>query len=99
MINFSQQGECCVISGRLTQTEVAQLWPKRQQLFTDTTQVIDLSTLEYVDSAGVALLLALIRLNDSNNKGKSEFRKLANPSEQLKQMIELYDLDTFFTQI
>jgi phospholipid transport system transporter-binding protein len=26
-------------------------------------------------------------------------RQLVNPSEQLKKMIELYDLDAFFSQI
>ncbi|WP_282110177.1 STAS domain-containing protein [Shewanella algicola] len=98
MINFNQQEQQCFVSGRLTQVEVKQLWPKRQQLFTDTTQVIDLSALEYVDSAGVALLLALVRLTHSGSKSDSASRQLVNPSEQLKKMIELYDLDAFFSQ-
>ena len=96
MITFNQQEQQCFISGRLTQVEVKQLWPKRQELFTASTQVIDLAALEYVDSAGVALLLAFVRLNHASNQLPSVTCQLVNPSEQLIKMIELYDLDAFF---
>ncbi|MCL1114621.1 MULTISPECIES: STAS domain-containing protein [Shewanella] len=98
MINFNQQEQTCFVSGRLTQVEVKQLWPKRQELFTASTQVIDLAALEYVDSAGVALLLAFVRLSHPSTEEKSGSRQLVNPSEQLVKMIELYDLDAFFSK-
>ncbi|GGB46742.1 STAS domain-containing protein [Shewanella inventionis] len=98
MIKFTQQEQQCFVSGRLTQVEVKQLWPKRQELFTASTQVIDLAALEYVDSAGVALLLALVKLTHPGTEDKSPYRQLVNPSEQLMKMIELYDLDAFFGQ-
>ncbi|MGI2104530.1 STAS domain-containing protein [Shewanella frigidimarina] len=96
MITFNQQDQRCIVSGRLTQDEVKQLWPKRHELFTASTQVVDLSALEYVDSAGVALLLAFIKLHASSSQETSVSRQLVNPSEQLNKMIELYDLDAFF---
>ncbi|GAA0787356.1 MULTISPECIES: STAS domain-containing protein [Pseudomonadati] len=100
MIEFEQQGDICLIKGRLTQDEVIQLWPNRHQLFTESTQVVDLSALTYVDSAGVAMLLALKGLNLSKKDTASEVysRTLIHPAAQLQKMIELYDLDTFFAE-
>ncbi|WP_144211294.1 STAS domain-containing protein [Shewanella donghaensis] len=97
MIEFLQQGESCYIKGQLTQAEVVDLWPNQQQLFTDTTQVLDLSALEYVDSAGVAFLLELICLGNCD-VSKTQPRTLANPSKHLKKLIELYDLESFFVE-
>ncbi|MGX9462409.1 STAS domain-containing protein [Shewanella sp. A14] len=97
MITFNQQDKRCLVSGRLTQDEVKQLWPKRHELFTASTQVVDLSALEYVDSAGLALLLALINVPVSGSKETGVLRQLVNPSEQLKKMSDLYDLDAFFS--
>ena len=96
MITFQQQEQRCLVSGRLTQNEVKQLWPKRHDLFTSSTQVIDLSALEYADSAGIALLIALIKLHVSGSQETTSLRRLVNPSEQLKKIIELYDLSAFF---
>ncbi|WP_137225267.1 MULTISPECIES: lipid asymmetry maintenance protein MlaB [Shewanella] len=96
MITFNQQEQRCIVSGRLTQDEVKQLWPKRHELFTASTQVIDLSSLEYADSAGVALLVAFITLHVSDGHETSVLRQLVNPSDQLKKIIELYDLSAFF---
>ena len=85
MIEFEQQGDICLIKGRLTQDEVIQLWPNRHQLFTESTQVVDLSALTYVDSAGVAMLLALKGLNLSKKDTASEVysRTLIHPAAQL----------------
>lgn len=105
MITFEQQGDTCFIQGQLTQDEVTQLWPNRHQLFTASTQVLDLSALTYADSAGVAMLLAMKGF--PNNEGVTDIieqsvthtpfsRTLINPSAQLQKMIELYDLDAFF---
>jgi phospholipid transport system transporter-binding protein len=99
VITFNQHDQRCIVSGRLTQDEVKRLWPKRHELFTASTQVVDLSALEYVDSAGVALLIALIKLDVASSQQTSALRQLVNPSDQLKKMIELYDLDAFFSQI
>ena len=100
MIEFEQQGDTCLIKGRLTQEEVIQLWPNRHQLFTESTQVVDLSALTYVDSAGVAMLLALKGLNisETNTASTQYSRTLIHPASQLQKMIELYDLDTFFAE-
>ena len=96
MITFNQQEQRCIVSGRLTEDEVKQLWPKRHELFTASTQVIDLSSIEYADSAGVALLVAFIKLHVSGDHETSVLRQLVNPSDQLKKIIELYDLSAFF---
>ena len=89
MIEFEQQGDICLFKGRLTQDEVIQLWPNRHQLFTESTQVVDLSALTYVDSAGVAMLLALKGLNLSKKDTASEVysRTLIHPAAQLQKMI------------
>nr|WP_275975052.1 STAS domain-containing protein [Shewanella gaetbuli] len=89
-----------MLQGRLTQDEVTQLWPNRHQLFTESTQVLDLSALNYVDSAGIAMLLALKKGLAKQKSASNEVnsRLLVNPSTQLTSMIELYDLDAFFTE-
>ncbi|MCL1066835.1 STAS domain-containing protein [Shewanella olleyana] len=97
MIEFLQKADICEIKGQLRQAEVIDLWPKRQQLFTDSTQVLDLSALEYADSAGVAFLLELICLGNCS-KSNTQPRILVNPSEHLKRLIELYDLESFFLE-
>ncbi|ARD23874.1 STAS domain-containing protein [Shewanella japonica] len=97
MIEFLQQGDICEIKGQLRQIEVIDLWSKRQELFTDSTQVLDLSALEYADSAGVAFLLELVSLGKSS-KNTTQPRRLAHPSKHLKRLIELYDLESFFLE-
>ncbi|WP_394130303.1 lipid asymmetry maintenance protein MlaB [Shewanella maritima] len=97
MVNFQQQDYTVFVDGRLTQSQVAQLWTNRHQLFTEKTQVVDLSALEYADSAGIALLISLIRADDRSPASDTDTRKLVNPSPQLQKMIALYDLDAFFT--
>ncbi|QIR13519.1 STAS domain-containing protein [Shewanella aestuarii] len=105
MISFEQQGETCLLQGQLTQDEVTQLWPNRHQLFTASTQVLDLSALTYADSAGIAMLLAMkgfpsiegVTDNEQQSAANVPMsRTLVNPSAQLTKMIELYDLDAFF---
>ncbi|MBR9727633.1 lipid asymmetry maintenance protein MlaB [Shewanella intestini] len=94
MAQFNQQGHIVYVTGCLTQSDVAQIWSKRHQLFTRQTQVLDLSALAYTDSAGIALLLSFITLTD--NKEQHGNVKLIHPSPQLLKMIELYDLSEFF---
>ncbi|UCX06047.1 STAS domain-containing protein [Shewanella glacialimarina] len=98
MIQFDQQGNTCLVQGRLTQDEVILLWPNRHQLFTASTQVVDLSALTYVDSAGVAMLLALkgLVMSEQDMSSGTISRILQHPAAQLQKMIELYDLHTFF---
>ncbi|MGL4936347.1 STAS domain-containing protein [Shewanella sp.] len=91
MIEFVQQGAVCHIKGRISQADVITLWPQRQQLLNESTQILSLSELEYSDSAGMAFLLALVREHRSQ-------LVLSSASPQLKKLIDLYDLDAFFTE-
>jgi phospholipid transport system transporter-binding protein len=91
VIEFVQQGTVCHLKGRITQADVITLWPQRQQLLNESTQILSLSGLEYSDSAGMAFLLALVREHRSQ-------LVLSSASAQLKKLIDLYDLDAFFTE-
>jgi len=91
VIEFVQQGTVCHLKGRITQADVITLWPQRQQLLHESTQILSLSGLEYSDSAGMAFLLALVREHRSQ-------LVLSSASPQLKKLIDLYDLDAFFTE-
>ena len=91
MIEFVQQGTVCHLKGRITQADVITLWPQRQQLLNESTQILSLSGLEYSDSAGMAFLLALVREHGSQ-------LELRSASPQLKKLIDLYDLHAFFTE-
>ncbi|ABN63133.1 MULTISPECIES: STAS domain-containing protein [Shewanella] len=91
MIEFVQQGTVCHLKGRITQADVITLWPQRQQLLGESTQILSLSGLEYSDSAGMAFLLALVREHGSQ-------LELSSASPQLKKLIDLYDLHAFFTE-
>lgn len=94
MVNFDAKGTYCFVSGRLTQEQVITLWPRRNALLTSDTQGLDLSALEYSDSAGVAFLLGLVQLAQQNQQTLA----LVAPSPQLKKLIALYDLEAFFTE-
>lgn len=98
MIEFIQQEQVCFIKGELVQEQVISLWPKRRELFSLDTQILDVSGIDYVDSAGVALLLELARFTHKGSPKRQSPRVLANPSNQLNSMIELYDLDIFLQQ-
>lgn len=91
MIEFVQQGTVCHLKGRITQADVITLWPQRQQLLGESTQILSLSGLEYSDSAGMAFLLALVREHGSQ-------LELSSASPQLKKLIDLYDLHAFFNE-
>lgn len=91
MIEFVQQDTVCHLKGRLSQTQVIALWSQRHSLFSPQTQVLSLSGLEYSDSAGVAFLLALV------SEHKTPLA-LSSASQQLKKLIDLYDLQSFFSE-
>ncbi|KFZ38870.1 phospholipid ABC transporter [Shewanella mangrovi] len=90
-MQFEPQGNTCRLMGRLSQQDVKDLWPQRQSLVADNIQVLDLSALEYVDSAGMAFLMELL----SQAKGTLVLKA---PSEQVKKLVSLYDLEAFFTE-
>ncbi|GIU41211.1 ABC phospholipid uptake (salvage) system anti-anti-sigma factor MlaB [Shewanella sairae] len=94
MTEFTQQGNTCAVSGRLDQEAVRSLWSGRGSIFHPDTVFLQLSGIEYCDSAGVAFLLELVSIAAS--KGVS--LKLVSPSEQLKKFIILYDLNDFFVE-
>ncbi|MFB2682719.1 MULTISPECIES: STAS domain-containing protein [Shewanella] len=91
MVEFVQQGKICHLKGRLSQEQVVALWPQRQSLLSQDTQMLSLTELEYSDSAGVAFLLALVRQHCTP-------LQLCSASDQLKKLIDLYDLQSFFTE-
>ncbi|MEL4429897.1 STAS domain-containing protein [Shewanella mangrovisoli] len=91
MVEFVQQGKICHLKGRLSQEQVVALWPQRQSLLSQDTQMLSLTELEYSDSAGVAFLLALVRQHGTP-------LQLCSASDQLKKLIDLYDLQSFFIE-
>ncbi|MGL5360047.1 MAG: STAS domain-containing protein [Shewanella sp.] len=92
MIEFVQQGAICHLKGQLSQTQVISLWPQRHTLLSPSTTALSLTQLEYSDSAGVAFLLALVREHTGP-------LRLCAPSTQLKKLIDLYDLQSFFSEV
>ncbi|CAM4128791.1 MULTISPECIES: STAS domain-containing protein [Shewanella] len=94
MLAFEQDAGQCKVSGQLSQAAVVQLWPKLETLLSGPCERLDLSGVAYSDSAGVALLLHLVA--EQQAKGKS--LALCNPPLQLQKLIDLYDLQDFFTE-
>ncbi|MCK8046759.1 STAS domain-containing protein [Shewanella sp. 1CM18E] len=94
MAEFKQQGNTCIVSGQLDQQAVRSLWNGRDSILATETSALQLSEIEYCDSAGVAFLLELVGIYAA--KGVS--LKLVSPSEQLKKFIILYDLNDFFIE-
>lgn len=93
MITLRHNGETCYISGSLQLEDIAGLWPRRQQLLTAETRYLDLSELNYSDSAGLAFLLQLWQQTTATD---TQVRLIA-PSEQLCRLIALYNLQAFFS--
>jgi len=73
------------LSGLLTITTVSDLWHESQKLFTNDANeiVLDLAGVSQSDSAGVALLIALVRQARMNKK-KISFTHL--PSQMLAML-------------
>ncbi|MFT5234980.1 MAG: phospholipid transport system transporter-binding protein [Shewanella sp.] len=94
MVDFTQQGPVCHISGSLSQAEVLTLWRRRHTLLNKDVEVVDLSALSYSDSAGMAFILELMSLARTEKRSLS----LVSPSKQLSKLIDLYDLELFFTE-
>ncbi|MFQ6372935.1 lipid asymmetry maintenance protein MlaB [Shewanella sp. YIC-542] len=91
MIEFKQQGDCCQLVGRLGQDDVKQLWAQRKQLLAEGTRTLDLQELSYSDSAGIAFLMELLSQQPTT-------LQLSHPATQVKRLIDLYDLQDFFTE-
>lgn len=91
MIEFKQLGDSCQLVGRLSQDDVKQLWGQRTQLVAAGTRTLDLHGLEYSDSAGIAFLMELLSQHPAE-------LHLSAPSTQVKRLIDLYDLQGFFTE-
>lgn len=94
MLSFNQEAGVCRVSGELSQAAVVQLWPKLDGLLSQTSERLDLSGIVYSDSAGVALLLHLV----AQQKAQGKTLALCCPPEQLKKLIDLYDLQDFFIE-
>ncbi len=94
MPDFILESGYCYISGRLSQIEVKSLWKHRETLISKQAAGINLSRLEYCDSAGMAFLIELLA---SCRKANPNF-SLVEPSPQLEKLIGLYDLEEFFVE-
>lgn len=94
MPTFTQQGEVCHISGHLNQNDVIDLWPKKAALLAVNTQVLDLSQLAFSDSAGMAFIFELVSIAAKQGQKLT----LKAPAEQVKKLIQLYDLKDFFVK-
>jgi phospholipid transport system transporter-binding protein len=86
MIDWKNQDGVCWLAGELSKNTASQLWHNRRQLLRDT-DILDLGDISKVDSAGVALLIALTAW------AKQEGRdlKLSNPNENLLTLARVGD--------
>ncbi|MCG9712467.1 STAS domain-containing protein [Shewanella insulae] len=94
MLAFNQEAGHCQVNGELSQAAVVELWPRLETLLNGACERLDLSGVSYSDSAGVALLLHLV----AERQAKSKPLMLCNPPQQLKKLIDLYDLQDFFIE-
>ncbi|QSX29532.1 STAS domain-containing protein [Shewanella cyperi] len=94
MIEFICDGDSCRIRGRLDSAEVRRLSDQNGDLLAASTGCLDLSELEYSDSAGIAFLLELWQGAASRGQALT----LVNPAPQISKLIALYDLDVFFNE-
>ncbi|MDX1705203.1 lipid asymmetry maintenance protein MlaB [Pseudidiomarina sp.] len=85
-ISWQTEADTLIFSGVLNRDTVPELWNARSDwLSTDETLTIDLSGLERVDSAGVAMLLQAKRqLLEQQRK-----LQLHSPSDQLRAIAEV----------
>ncbi|MGL4475716.1 MAG: STAS domain-containing protein [Shewanella sp.] len=91
-VSFDAKDSECFIRGRLTEKDVIELWPKRHDLVSKQTLKLNLSELEYSDSAGIAFLIELWQLGLAHQSQLT----LVAPSPQLSKLLGLYDLDSQF---
>ncbi len=94
MLQFKEDGDSCYVTGALSQQAVIAHWPQVDSLLSASVRHLDLSAIATSDSAGVALLLHLVA--QQHNKGQK--LKLVNAPLQLQKLIDLYDLQDFFTE-
>lgn len=94
MADFILESGYCYVTGRLSLIEVKSLWRQRASLIPEQAIGLNLSRLEYCDSAGVAFLIELLA---AARKANHEFT-LIEPSAQLEKLIGLYDLEAFFVE-
>ncbi|QLE86941.1 STAS domain-containing protein [Shewanella sp. Scap07] len=92
MAQFRNDDGYCYLTGRLAHSDVITLWPSREQLISADTQCIDCSGLDYIDSAGVAMLTQLVV---KHQYAQLTFKMLPL---QTKKLIDLYDLQAFFPE-
>lgn len=94
MISIQTQGNTCYIAGTLIGDDVIALWPKRHGLIPPEIDNLVLTELSHSDSAGVAFLLALWRQAKQSGRRVT----LSSPSSQLRKLINLYGLKSFFDE-
>ncbi|MGB0893927.1 MAG: STAS domain-containing protein [Parashewanella sp.] len=92
MAKFALENSTGRLSGRLAKDDVIALWSEQSQLLDPTMTTLDLSQLEYVDSAGIAFLF---HIQQSQLQSKNPL-VLVNPAKQLQPLIKLYNLQDCF---
>ncbi len=93
--NFGSNDTSVSLSGELTFTDHAAFLELSARLFGTTAKsvVIDLSKLEFIDSAGLGMLL--IARDEAKNKSRDLV--LRGPLGQVKRMFQVTKFDSLFT--
>ncbi|QYK01012.1 STAS domain-containing protein [Shewanella psychrotolerans] len=94
MLEFRDEGSTCFVSGELSQAEVIRIWPMVDKLVAQQVECVDLSGINYSDTAGVAMLLHIVALQHKAGGALM----LCRAPLQLQKLIDLYDLQDFFVE-
>ena len=89
VFQLTSEGDCLKLAGRLDLEQVTQLSSEPQFGLPNDIKKLDLSDLSYIDSAGISLLLEWYKIT----KQTGNVLQFIQVNEQIKQLIELYDLD------
>ncbi|MEA9390353.1 lipid asymmetry maintenance protein MlaB [Acerihabitans sp. TG2] len=87
-LSWQTQGETLFLQGELDRVTLLSLWEQRENLLQDI-HFLDVSRLDRVDSAGVAMLLHLYALQEQRGVALT----LTGVTEKLRTLIALYKLD------
>ncbi|CAK9883697.1 MAG: putative phospholipid ABC transporter-binding protein MlaB [Candidatus Erwinia impunctatus] len=86
-LQWRSEGQVLRLNGWLKENTLQELWQKRQQAMSEIC-VIDVSGVEHIDSAGLALLVHLSQIATHQETPC----RLAGVSDKLRSLIMLYNL-------
>jgi len=87
-LSWQTQGQTLLLQGELDRVTLLSLWAQRENVLRDI-HFLDVSRLDRVDSAGVAMLLHLCALQAQRGMTLT----LTGVTEKLRTLITLYNLD------